>query len=397
MISNPRIITVDSVEEAMREISAVGACGAGVRAMADKARFYLIRLDNVPAIGANILKQEMLSKGGEAAVSKGSVDLSDKYSSVLLMGTMKQFKALIAKLKLQQFKLPAIGREIEHLLNRHERNQMGELSYGGHRLEWGKKTYVMGILNVTPDSFSDGGQFNSVEAAVARAKEMAAQGADIIDIGAESLRPGHGKLSEIEEAERLFPVLEKILKVVHIPISIDTTKAVIARKALSMGAVWINDVSGPEGNTAMAQLAAETGAPIILMHNRVKAEYKDLMAEIIADLRHMVDAALAAGVRESQLILDPGIGFGKTPEHNLIVMKRMKELTGLGYPLLVGTSRKSFIGKALDLPVDDRLEGTAATVSLAIEKGADIIRVHDVREMKRVAAMSDHIVRLQEA
>ena len=163
-----------------------------------------------------------------------------------------------------------------------------------------------------------------------------------------------------------------------------------------MGAVWINDVSGPAADPAMAELAAATGAPLILMHNREKAEYQDLMGEIAADLRKMVDRALQAGVREEQIIVDPGIGFGKTFAHNLIVVKRLRELTGLGYPILVGPSRKSFIGKVLDTPVDDRLEGTAATIALCIEKGADIIRVHDIREMKRVATMCDRIARLQE-
>ncbi len=391
MISNPRIVQADSLDDAMREIAAVGACGAGVRAMADKARYLLIRLDHVSPIAANIMKQEMLSKGGEAAVSKGAVDLSVKYSSVLLMGTVKQYKMLISKLKLQQFKLPAIAKEIEDLLSHVEKKRAGE----SDRLpfEWGKRTYIMGILNVTPDSFSDGGLYNDPEAAAKRAVEMEEEGADIIDIGAESTRPGFRKISKEEEADRLFPVLEKVLQNVSIPVSVDTTTVEIAREAISMGASWINDVSGPDLKPEMTSLAAESGVPIILMHNRKEAVYQDLLGEVIFDIRKSVEKALQSGVEETQIIIDPGIGFGKTAEHNLIILKNLRQITTLGFPVLVGTSRKSFIGKVLDTTPYDRLEGTAATVAACIDRGADIIRVHDVVQMRRVAQMMDRILR----
>jgi dihydropteroate synthase len=389
MISNPRIIQVADVNAAMQEIGAVGACGAGVRAMANKAIHLLIRLDQVPSIGANIIKQEMLSKGGECAVSKGTVDLSDPTTSVLLMGTVKQYRMLIDKLKLQQFKLPAIAKELEAVVLRGKGYNPLPLTIRDREFAWGSRSYIMGILNITPDSFSDGGRYEDPDAAINRALAMVAEGADIIDVGAESSRPGYAKLTQNEEEKRLFPILEQLVERVTVPISVDTRKSEVARKALDMGASMINDISGLVDDVELVQVAAATGAPLIIMHNRDQAVYGDLMGEILWDLREKVAKAIAAGVQDSQIIIDPGIGFGKTPEHNLVVMGKLDQLQSLGYPILVGPSRKSFIGKVLDLPVNQRLEGTAAAVTLSITLGADIIRVHDVQAMKRVALMTD--------
>ncbi|WP_017729474.1 dihydropteroate synthase [Halalkalibacterium ligniniphilum] len=256
-------------------------------------------------------------------------------------------------------------------------------------LDFTRKTYVMGILNVTPDSFSDGGKYDSVERAVRHAKEMVENGADLIDIGGESTRPGAPAVGKEEELNRVLPVIEAVAAEVDVPISIDTYKAEVAKKAIEAGASIINDVWGAKADGEMADVAAAYDVPIILMHNRHNKQYQDLIADMIADLQESIALCKKAGVREEQIILDPGIGFAKTYDHNLEVMRRLDELTALPYPVLLGTSRKSFIAKTLDLPVDERVEGTGATICLGIAKGCQIIRVHDVKEMSRMVKMMD--------
>ena len=264
---------------------------------------------------------------------------------------------------------------------------------GKYRLALGKKTYVMGILNVTPDSFSDGGQFNNVDAAVKHALEMVEQGADIIDVGGESTRPGHFEVNTFEEIDRILPVIEKLSGELKVPISVDTSKALVAQKALEAGACIVNDVWGMQREPAIADVVSKFGAGVIMMHNQETKEYKDLMGDIISFLRTSIGIAEKAGIVRECLVIDPGIGFGKKFEHNLEVMRRLRELKSLDLPVLLGTSRKSFIGNVLDLPVGERLEGTAATVTLGIAHGVDIVRVHDIKEMVRVSRMTDAIVR----
>ncbi|MDN4593502.1 dihydropteroate synthase [Polycladomyces subterraneus] len=247
----------------------------------------------------------------------------------------------------------------------------------------------MGILNVTPDSFSDGGRYIDLDRAVAHARQMVADGADIIDIGGESTRPGHKPVPVEEELKRVIPVIERVSREVNVPISIDTYKAETARQALKAGAHIVNDVWGFKRDPDMARVVAEFSVPAILMHNREQATYDSLLDDIVADLQESIQIGRAQGVREEQIILDPGIGFAKTYEENLMVMRHLETITSLGYPVLLGTSRKSMIGKTLDLPVNERVEGTAATVALGIAKGCSIIRVHDVQPMVRVARMMD--------
>ena len=257
----------------------------------------------------------------------------------------------------------------------------------------GKQTYVMGILNVTPDSFSDGGKFNSIDSAVEQAKLMVQQGADIIDIGGESTRPNHTPVGEEEELQRVVPIIEAIRREIDIPISIDTYKGRVAEEAIKAGANLINDVWGFKKDPYIAEVAARYGVPCCLMHNRDNTDYKDLIADMITDLQESIDMALEAGVKTEDIILDPGIGFAKTYEMNLEVMRNLEKLTKLGYPLLLGTSRKSVIGITLDLPADQRVEGTIATTVMGIMKGCDFIRVHDVLENKRACVMTDAIIR----
>ena len=283
-------------------------------------------------------------------------------------------------------------------MNLNARTPLTPMTIRDRAFRWGSRTYVMGVLNVTPDSFSGDGLGSDIDAAVEQALRFQADGADIIDIGGESTRPasiytGAGPISAGEELRRVVPVIEALAGALHIPISIDTYKAEIAREALRAGAAMVNDVWGFRRDPDMARVVAEAGVPVVLMHNQAPTRYDDLVPDVIGELRRMIDAAISAGVRRENIIIDPGMGFGKTAEHNLEILRRLDEFRALDAPILVGMSRKSTIGYVLDLPVEERLEGTAATVALSVAFGADIVRVHDVREMARVARMSDAVVR----
>ncbi|WP_245946829.1 dihydropteroate synthase [Paenibacillus cellulosilyticus] len=265
---------------------------------------------------------------------------------------------------------------------------------GGVTLELGRRTLIMGILNATPDSFSDGGSYANVSAAVERAKQMAEEGADIIDIGGESTRPGFTPVSEEEEISRVVPVIRALREALpQMALSIDTYKAETARHALEAGAHIVNDIWALQYSPEMAKVVAEFGCPVIVNHNRPERDYTDFVADVLADLQESVRIAHEAGVRDEQIWLDPGIGFAKDYAENIAMMGRLSDLAALGYPVLLGTSRKGFIGQALGgVPVNDRVEGTAATVTLGIAQGCGIVRVHDVRAMKRTAMMTDAIV-----
>lgn len=267
------------------------------------------------------------------------------------------------------------------------------LQVGALALEWGRRTYLMGIVNVTPDSFSGDGLADHVDEAVTRARAMDAEGADIIDLGAESTRPGHTPVSPDEQLRRLLPVLTELAGTLRAPLSIDTSSAKVARTALEAGAAIVNDIRGLMADPEIASAAAEAGAPVVIMHDAKIHTADQLIPGILAELQRRIDHAVKAGILLERIIIDPGFGFGKTWDLNLILLRRMRELTSLGRPILAGTSRKSMIGQVLNLPADDRLEGTAATVALSIANGADIVRVHDVRAMQRVARMADAVVR----
>ena len=264
---------------------------------------------------------------------------------------------------------------------------------GGETFHWGERTYVMGAINVTPDSFSGDGIAGRPGEALELALRFEAEGADIIDVGGESTRPGSTPVSVEEEMRRLLPVLELICPRVKIPVSVDTHKAEVARQAIEVGATMINDIWGLKTDPKIAEVAAEKKVPLVVMHCQKTTEYSDLLPDILTSLQKSVNMALDAGILQENIIIDPGIGFGKTADHNLEILWRLDEFKSLGYPLLLGTSRKSTIGHVLGLPADQRLEGTAATVALGIARGADMVRVHDVAQMVRVARMSDAIVR----
>jgi len=271
------------------------------------------------------------------------------------------------------------------------------LRIGPRLFRWGERTHVMGILNVTPDSFSGDGLLAAPDpetAAVARARRMVDEGADLLDIGGESTRPGHAIVAAADEIARVVPILRAVRAALpDTPLSVDTTKADVAAAALDAGADLVNDVEGVGGDEALLRLAADRGVPIVLMHNRPEPRYRNLLAELLADLQRAIDRAVAAGVAWESIVVDPGIGFGKTPAQNLAVLRDLGSLRILGRPILLGTSRKSTLGKVLDLPPEERLEATLATTALGVAAGVDIVRVHDVRPNVRAARMADAIVR----
>ncbi|MCX2726555.1 dihydropteroate synthase [Thermomicrobium sp. 4228-Ro] len=262
------------------------------------------------------------------------------------------------------------------------------------RWPWGRRTFVMGIINVTPDSFSGDGLLGRLDEVVRRAQEMVEAGADILDVGGESTRPGHIPVPAEEELQRVIPAIRAIREALpEVPISIDTNKAVVAEAALAAGATMINDVRGLAGDPDMPAVAARAGVPVVIMHDLPIERADELIPRLVRDLAQRIERALAAGVEWERIIIDPGFGFGKEPELNLLMLRRLRDLTLFGRPILVGTSRKRTIGYVLGTPPDERLEGTAATVAIAIANGADIVRVHDVKEMVRVVRMTDAIVR----
>ena len=255
-----------------------------------------------------------------------------------------------------------------------------------------EKTYVMGILNVTPDSFSDGGKYQDMDAVLSHAEEMIGYGAAIIDVGGESTRPGYERILDEEEIGRVVPVIRAIKERFDVPISVDTYKSKVAKAAIEAGADMINDIWGLKADPDMAKVIADSGVACCLMHNRSDMKYHNFLHDLLRDLRESVDIALKAGIRDDKIILDPGVGFAKTYEQNLLAIKHMGRLKDIGYPILLGTSRKSVIGLTLDLPSDDRLEGTLATTVLGVREGVSFVRVHDVKENYRAILMAEKIL-----
>ena len=258
--------------------------------------------------------------------------------------------------------------------------------------EFGNHTYVMGILNVTPDSFSDGGKFNNIDSALKHTEQLINDGADIIDVGGESTRPNYTKISDEEEIERVVPVIEKIKADFDVPVSIDTYKSKVAAAAVGAGADLVNDIWGLKYDKNMAEVIAKSGAACCLMHNRERAEYNSFVEDVLDDLRETIAIAKKAGIADDKIILDPGVGFAKSYEQNLIITNNVDRLNELGYPVLLGTSRKSMIGLTLDLPSDQRVEGTVATSVIGVMIGCRFVRVHDVLENKRAILMTEAII-----
>ncbi len=318
---------------------------------------------------------------------------------LILSGSAAQLKIITGLITTSGSLSADLSGKIDSLLDNYLRSDY-KITCRDKVLDLASRTHIMGVLNVTPDSFSDGGRYESLDRALAQAREMAA-GADIIDIGGESTRPGAEPVPEDEELRRIIPLIERLASELSVPISVDTYKSSVARKALAAGASIVNDISGLRFSPDMAAVAADYGAAVVIMHikgtprNMQKNPvYVDVVGDIMDYLAEGINIAVRAGVDQEQIMIDPGIGFGKALDHNLTVLRRLDEFKGLGRPIVLGTSRKKFIGTILDIPVaEQRVDGTAATVALGIERGASIVRVHDVARMAQVARMADAILK----
>jgi dihydropteroate synthase len=372
----------------------------GIEAMLPKMLNMNIHVQGLPCKVANIIKQEMLAIGGDAAVARGAVACSIEKTDLILIGTLKQIRHFIEKISFQPFGLKLFAESLDTLLD----NLLAEhwtLKTSRQKMILGDRTRIMGILNVTPDSFSDGGRFDSPEKAVECGFQLVEDGADILDIGGESTRPGAKPVSPEEELRRTIPVIQGLSGKINVPISIDTTKAVIAREAVAAGAEIINDISAMRFDEQMPTVIASSGAAVVFMHMRGVPQtmqkgdlhYALLQGEMIDFFRERLNTALLAGILPEQVIIDPGIGFGKTRSDNLKLLKYLSEFNVLGRPILTGPSRKSFLGQEERGGTVDRLEETAAAVTAAIMNGSQVVRVHDVKAMKRVVAIADAIVR----
>ncbi|MDD5166309.1 MAG: dihydropteroate synthase [Candidatus Omnitrophica bacterium] len=384
-----RIFQIKHPEEVKHIMQEIKVDPYGIGIMLPKAQNYLVRMNAVSSIVANILKQEMLSLGGEAAVAREALTGRSKKTDCLLIGNLSQLKSLNEKLKLQPFGLNDISRQLSRALSYYQKDKF-TLRAGKYSLNLGSRVRIMGILNLTPDSFSGDGVYKpEAEEVVELAEKMVKDGADIIDIGGESTRPGAKPVSLKEELSRVIPAIKVLAKKIKVPLSVDTYKPEVAKAALDNGAVIVNDITGLK-NYKMPKLIARYNAGVVIMHSKGKPltmqkgpKYVSLIDEIIAYLANSIKRAEDAGVNREKIIIDPGIGFGKTAEHNLEILKCINEFKVLGRPILAGPSRKSFIGKILDAAPAERVFGTASACVLLAGGGAHLVRVHDVREVRQ--------------
>lgn len=395
-----RVLDVSGRGAMIDEMGKIGVHPKAAPWMAAKALAHAVRVEHVPGPAAALLKQEMLALGGDCAVHRRVADFNEEPGAVILLGTLRMYERLAERADQQPHGLSEIAREALAVVGAATVEEARALDCAGTRFERGRRTLVMGIVNVTPDSFSGDGLECDVDAAVEQARGFVEAGCEILDVGGESTRPGSGGVDVDEELERVLPVVEALADEFDAVICIDTSKPEVAQLAVAMGAGMVNDVNGLRA-PGMMEVVADTGAAACIMHMQGSPRdmqdeptYDDLMTDIYDFLAARVEAAEEAGVARERLLVDPGFGFGKTVEHNLEILRRLRELRGLGCWVLIGTSRKSTIGKVLDdAPVEERIMGTAATCAVAIANGADVIRVHDVAEMTQVARMTDAIVR----
>lgn len=390
-----RILSLSNEKDLKRLMLDMSVDPYGIKIMLPKAQGYLVKINSLNNISANILKQEMLSLGGDAAVCRGALTGKTKKTDCLLMGTLSQLNGLSDKLDRQPFGLDSMARGISLALKNYRKENMS-LLLGKHKLNFGARSYVMGVLNVTPDSFSGDGIREPSEA-VDYARKLIKDGADILDIGGESTRPGAKPVALQDELSRVIPVIKALSKKINTPISVDTYKPEVAKQALDNGASMINDITALK-NKEMAKIISRYKAGVCVMHMRGKPSsmqknprYLSLIDEIVDYLAKAIDRGKEAGIPEEKIIIDPGIGFGKTLEHNLEILKRLKEFKSLGKPILIGTSRKAFIGKILNAGPQERVFGTVASCVLAGQNGANILRVHDIKEVKQSLLIRDKL------
>jgi len=395
---NPRVLILRNERGVEDELKKIGVSQQALKILAPKAFHYLIKLEGVPSPTANLLKQEMLSVMADAAISKEVASFTSKKSDVLLIGTEAQFKKLLPRLNRQSFNLPGISQRLAELLKNLKKDKF-VLSFKEKKMDLARKVAVMGILNLTPDSFYNGGRYTTQSRVLKRVEEMVKEGADLIDVGGESTRPGAKEVDLEEEIRRVIPVISKMRELFEIPVSIDTYKAKVAKEALEAGVDMVNDISGLRFDPRLKEVIARSGAAVVLMHIKGtprdmqnNPQYESLMGEIISCLSESIRLAQKAGIDLEKIIVDPGIGFGKRIEHNLQILNHLGELRSLGRPILVGASRKSFIGNVLKLPLEERLEGGLAAASFAVMQGAKIIRTHDVKPTRRAVDLTQAII-----
>jgi dihydropteroate synthase len=394
---NARVVASSRGRYVAREIASCGVKKSRVEDALLGTEHFIIRLEGVPAPDCIILKYRMLEAGGMLFFSESVVEKGAQFSDLILTGSSRQFRTLRESLQNEGFDLPTLGREILEVIEHFCRDSF-VIAYQGGSFTFTNRPLLVGVINVTPDSFSDGGDFFSPERAVEHGLTLAEEGADILDVGGESTRPGAKPILVGEELRRAIPVISALSEKSSIPVSIDTYKAEVAVEAISAGARMVNDITGLFGHSAMAEVVAEHKVPVILMHIKgtpkdmqASPKYKNLISEIIRRLRESLERAKSCGIEFEKTIVDPGIGFGKTVQHNLEILNRLDEFRSLGRPVMVGTSRKSFIGNILGTPPKERILGTAASSAIAIYKGAKLLRVHDVRETRQVLKVANAI------
>jgi len=396
-----RIFRFSCLEEVKKNLDEIGVDPYGAKIMLPKAATFLIRLNAINNIAANILKQEMLSLGAEAAIARGALTGKTKKTDILLIGQLSQFQALTLKLKIQPFGLQKLASELDENIKNFAKNDF-QVPLRDGSLNLNRETQIMGVINLTPDSFSNDGLYRKTSAnypdlALRKAQVLVADGANIIDLGGASSRPGAKNISIKEELSRTINVVKLLARKINAPISIDTTKPDVAKAALDAGAQIINDISGLR-DKRMIKVAASYKAAVVIMHmlgrpaNMQKAiTYNSLIDDIILYLKNAVVSAVAGGIKPDRIIIDPGIGFGKTPAHNFEIIKHLADFKVLGKPILIGPSRKSFISNILKSNSQNCNSGTLATCVMAVERGANIVRVHDVKEIRQALKMVEAV------
>ena len=401
-----RALNIKNRQEGLKEFEKIGATPAGSRIMVEKIFPVSLKIRGIGPVAANILKQEMLARGGDVVTSRNTLIKAcgktgeDSKTDVIIQGTLNDIKSLIDKIAEQPFGLRGLAGELKDYLDRLDKiAKRAGLAIGEKKFNPDEDIIIMGILNVTPDSFYDGGHYFEKDKAFRRVETIAGEGAQIIDVGGMSTRPGSLPVSFEEEIDRIIPIIKYIKKNFDVLISADTYRSEVARRAIDAGAHIINDISGLSMDKNMAGVIAEGGVSVIIMHikgtpeNMQKnPEYENVIDEIYGYLEDRTDMAVNSGIKPEKIIIDPGIGFGKTLEHNLEIINKISEFKVLGYPVMIGASRKSFIGGILDLPVGERLEGSLAAAVYSVINGADILRVHDVGETVRAVKVARSII-----
>jgi dihydropteroate synthase len=393
----PVFLKINSEEEAVQELKKNDVDPGGISLMAPKMLGVCLKIKSISLKSAHIIKQEMLSLGGDAALPRGAMEFVDNKVDVIIIGTLKQLRLLCQKLKMQPFGLDETGEELSNFIENYY-SEPSLIKCPRTVLDFSRGPLIMGILNVTPDSFYDGGKYFSKDDAINRGLKLVEDGADIIDIGGESTRPGSEPVSEEEELKRVLPVISELSRRTDIPISIDTYKGRVARAAIDSGAQIVNDISGLKFDANMAQVVAEKDVPVVIMHIKgtpkdmqSNPHYEDVIQELLDYFEERIRYAINNGIDSNKIIIDPGIGFGKRLVDNLAIIKNIGSFKIFGKPIMIGISRKSFIGKILDLPPDERLEGSITATMHALYSGVKIVRVHDVKEMKRCIRIYNEI------